>query len=110
MKSPTEKQIHESVIAHWRALGQPWTLVATIPNAKAFGQPGLTKGLFDLLVLGGNVGIGFIELKAKNGKVSEHQEEFRRILHKAGVACVVTFDRDEPISVLEAWGIVRKAA
>ena len=45
----TEKQIQAAVIAHWKAAALPGTLVpAAIPNARAFGQAGLTKGLFIL--------------------------------------------------------------
>ena len=105
----SEKAIQSAVLAHWRHLGLPGTLVAAIPNAGALGQPGLTKGLFDLLVIGPRRGVAFIELKKDGGKLSQSQHDFREILIRAGIAHVVTYGRDEPIRVLEEWGIVRKS-
>ncbi|GJE29756.1 hypothetical protein [Methylobacterium organophilum] len=102
-----ESAIQAAVIAHWRALGLPETLVAAIPNAGALGQAGLTAGLSDLLVLGGAIRIGFIELKTDRGVESEHQARFRIRCEHLGIPCVVTHGRDEPIAVLERWGVVR---
>jgi len=103
-----EKKIQAAVVEHWQTFGLPDTLVAAIPNENAFGQPGLTKGVFDLLVLGGEVGIGLIELKTDTGTLSNKQKEFRRLLIRNGISYAVTYGRDEPITVLEGWGIVRK--
>lgn len=107
---PTEKQIQTAVIAHWRLFGTPGSLVAAIPNAHAHGQPGLTAGLPDLLVVGGDVGVGFIELKTATGKLSEAQWQVRRTIEAAGGHVAVTWGREQPITALEAWGIVRKQA
>lgn len=104
--NPTEKQIQASVLAHWRAFGLPRTLVCAIPNARAFGQPGLHKGLFDLLVIGGNQ-IRFLELKADKGKLSDAQYAFKSILFENSIEYAVTYGRDQPIEVLASWGIVR---
>lgn len=103
-----EKKIQGAVVEHWQTFGLPDTLVAAIPNENAFGQPGLTKGVFDLLVLGGNVGIGLIELKTEKGVLSDDQKAFRRLLIRNGISYAVTYGRDEPVAVLEGWGIVRK--
>ncbi|KLK91401.1 hypothetical protein AA309_20075 [Microvirga vignae] len=103
-----ETKIQAAVVEHWRKLGLPDTLVAAIPNQYAFGQAGLTKGVFDLLVLGGDVGIGLIELKADDGTLSDEQKEFRRLLIINGISYAITYGRDEPITVLEGWGVVRK--
>jgi hypothetical protein len=105
-----ETKIQAAVVEHWQTLGLPDTLVAAIPNQNAFGQAGLTKGVFDLLVLGGDVGIGLIELKTETGTLSDEQKEFRRLLIRNGISYAVTYGRDEPIAVLEGWGIVRKQA
>lgn len=109
-KGLSEKAIQTDTLAHWRVLGRPNTLVAAIPNSRAFGQPGLTKGLPDLLVLGGNIGVGFIELKAGKGRLSPAQEIFRHFAISNGLNYAVTYGRDEPIRTLEAWGIVARAA
>lgn len=110
---PTEKAIQRAVIQHWKAFGIPGTLVAAIPNANAFGQAGLTKGLFDLLVIGiigGPRQVGFIELKAAKGVMSPHQMAFQTLLMANQIPYAVTYGREQPIQVLEAWGIVRPQA
>jgi hypothetical protein len=109
-KGPSEKAIQQAVIDHWRAFGIPGSLVAAIPNAGSFGQSGLTKGLFDLLVVGPGFGVGFIELKTDTGKASPEQESFAAQLEWAKVPHAITHGRDEPIAILEQWGIVRKAS
>lgn len=107
---PLEREIQSAVIAHWGCFGLPNTLVAAIPNANAFGQPGLTRGLFDLVVFGPEIHCGFIELKAARGKLSAAQEEHRMLLIRLAVPNAVCFGRDEPIRLLEQWKIVRRHA
>jgi hypothetical protein len=111
MKQPhlKESAIHKSVIAHWRTLGNPGTLVATIPNMGAFGQYGLTKGLLDLLVIGPGIH-AYLELKTEVGKLSGPQREFIALCESHSITCAVTRGRDEPIRLLEDWGIVRRTA
>lgn len=107
-----ESQIQAAVLAHWRSLALPGTLVAAVPNAGALGQPGLHRGLFDLIVMGGPFlrdRTGWIELKTVNGKVSPHQITFGNICLLNGVPHAITFGRDEPIRVLEEWQVVRRA-
>ncbi|WP_421565588.1 VRR-NUC domain-containing protein [Ochrobactrum sp. EDr1-4] len=104
-----EAQIHKAVIEHWRSAGLPNTLVATIPNMGAMGQYGLTRGLPDLLVIGPRIH-GYIELKTIKGKLSEHQDQFRQLCITRGIPFAVTYGRDEPIRVLQEWGIVKREA
>src|SRR5574337_245551 len=99
VRDATEKQIHAAVIDHWRAVGVADTLVASIPNANAFGQPGLTRGLPDLLVIGPR-GVGFIELKTRTGAPTKAQLHVLGICERWGVPWALTHDRDEPIAVL----------
>ena len=106
----SEKAIQTAVIDHWRALGVPDSLVAAIPNAGSFGQPGLHKGLFDLLVIAPGFGVGFIELKTERGRLSAAQEAFKTVLLRAVVPYAVCSGRDEPIRALEQWGVVRRTA
>ena len=102
------------MVDHWRTLGLPRTLVAAIPNANAHGQPGLTKGLPDLMVIGpracrGN--LAFIELKKERGShVSERLLRLRTLCHEHDVSVVIAYGRDEPIAVLEQWAVVKRAA
>jgi hypothetical protein len=106
-----EDEIQAAVLEHWRLLGTPGSLVAAIPNKRAFGQPGLTKGLFDLIVLSLQLGpqTGWLELKTATpkGRLTQAQSAFRDHLIKLGAPYAITYGRDEPIKVLRAWGAVR---
>jgi hypothetical protein len=104
-----EAEIHKAVMDHWRKLGLPGTLVSTIPNAGAFGQAGLTKGLPDLMILAPGLPVGFIELKTDGGKVSVHQVAFKALCDTMRIPMVITRGRDEPIRILEEWNVVRSA-
>lgn len=109
---PSEDQITAAVIEHWKTFGVPGSLVASIPNRKAFGQAGLTKGLPDLLVLSPQLGrsAGFIEQKRKRGgKLSDAQIDIGKLLMERGAPYAVVRGRDEPIRVLELWGAVKPA-
>lgn len=109
----TEAQIQQAVIEHWKALGLPGTLVAAVPNARAFGQPGLTRGLFDLIAIGGDFlrgRTGWLELKTDKGKATTDQLKFGNLCALNGVPYAIAFGRDEPIRVLEQWQIVRASA
>jgi hypothetical protein len=111
--APRESLIQAAVVDHWRTLGQPRTLVAAIPNANAHGQPGLTKGLPDLMVIGPRVpgNIAFIELKREpKSPVSEAQRDFAALCRGHDIDVVITVGRDEPIRVLEGWGVIKRAA
>ena len=80
---PKETAIQSAVIDHWRLLGQPDTLVAAIPNQNAHGQPGLTRGLPDLLILKPSLAspVGFIELKRnRKSVISDAQFDFAAAL------------------------------
>ena len=84
--APSEDQITAAVVDHWRLLGRLDTLVASIPNKKAFGQPGLTRGLPDLLVLAPGLPVGFIELKKDlRSHYSDDQRLFKRLCEALGI-------------------------
>lgn len=104
-----ESQIHKAVVAHWKALGLPGTMVATIPNMGAMGQHGLTKGLPDLILIAPRLH-GYLELKTETGKLTRPQEDFQSLCIARGIPFYVTYGRDEPIRLLEELGIVRRAA
>ena len=110
--APREGLIQAAVIDHWKALGVPGSLVAAVPNAKAHGQPGLTRGLFDLVVMSPTLGdkTGWLELKADDGELSDAQTFFKLLMIARGVPYAVAYGRDEPIKVLEFWGAVRPQA
>jgi hypothetical protein len=112
--NPLEKEIQSAVVEHWRTLGKPMTLVAAIPLAGAMGQPGLTCGLADLLVMGpdipGPIPIAFMELKRtrRRAKLSNDQLAFAALCARLGILCPTVYGRDEPIEYLERWGVVRE--
>lgn len=110
--APRESLIQAACIDHWRALGVPGSLVAAVPNANAHGQPGLTKGLFDLVVMSPTLGdrTAWLELKADDGELSDDQKKVKLIMIARGVPYAVAYGRDAPIRVLEDWGAVRRAA
>lgn len=112
--TPLEKEIQAAVVEHWRTLGLPNTLVAAIPNAYAHGQPGLTRGLADLLVIGPDIPAypcGFIELKRdERAERTDEQWKFAKLCFELGIPYAVTFGRDQPIALLERWGLVRRQA
>jgi hypothetical protein len=113
MSALSEKQITRAVLAHWRSLAVPGTLVASIPNMGAIGQYGLTKGLPDLIVIGGPVlkdRAGFIELKTVAGKLRPEQITIGNILTLNGNPYAVCHGRDAPIRQLELWGVVRPSS
>ena len=109
---PSEDQITAAVLEHWRTFGVPGSLVAAIPNKRALGQVGLTRGLPDLIVLSPQLGrfTGFIEQKRRRGgRLSDAQLGIGKLLVERGVPYAVCRGRDEPIKILEAWGAVRPA-
>jgi transcriptional regulator with XRE-family HTH domain len=109
---PSEDEVTAAVVEHWKTLGVPGSLVAAIPNKRAFGQAGLTRGLPDLVVLSPRLGAtaGFIELKReRKGRMSSDQKTIRDLLIERGAPYALTRGRDEPIKILEAWGAVRPA-
>ncbi|PTM61910.1 hypothetical protein [Phreatobacter oligotrophus] len=103
-----ESEIQRAVIAHWKALGLPDTLVAAIPNQNAHGQYGLKRGLPDLICIGPR-GVGFIELKRDKGRPTADQLEIKTLCLTRGVDHAITYGREEPIRVLEEWGLVRRS-
>jgi hypothetical protein len=110
--APRESLIQAAVIEHWTAFGVPGSLVAAVPNQNAHGQPGLTPGLFDLVVMSPTLGdkTGWLELKADDGELSAPQRDVRRVMIALGVPYAVAYGRDQPIRVLELWGAVRPEA
>jgi hypothetical protein len=110
---PLERDIQAAVMQHWKTLGYPSTLVAAIPNANAHGQPGLTAGLADLIICGPKVPgkVAFMELKRDpTSRRTDAQMRFARLSAELGICYSVVYGRDQPIEVLERWGVVKRAA
>lgn len=105
----TEAQITSHVMARWRSLGLPDTLVASIPNQRAAGQHGLTRGLPDLLCIGPNF-VGFLELKRAGGKVSAQQKDFKLLCVANGIPHSIAYGLEQAVAVLEHWKMIRPEA
>jgi hypothetical protein len=109
--APSEDDITAAVVGHWERLGVPGSLVASIPNKRAFGQAGLKRGLADLLVLAPGLPVAFLELKRDDDSpISDPQRDFGKLCMALGIPYAICVGRDEPIAMLEAWGAVRRAA
>jgi hypothetical protein len=109
--APYETAIQAAVVEHWRWFGRLNTLVAAIPNARAHGQPGLTRGLPDLLVFGPELPLGLMELKRDHrSAISDDQRLIARLCAELGVPHAYAAGRDEPIAILERWGVMRRRA
>jgi hypothetical protein len=109
--APSEDDITAAVVDHWQKLGVPGSLVASIPNKRAFGQAGLKRGLADLLVLAPGLPVAFVELKRdEDSAISDDQRDFGKLCMQLGIPYAVAVGRDEPIRLLEEWGVVRRAA
>lgn len=107
---PSENAITDAVVEHWRVFGVANSIVAGIPNKRAFGQAGLTPGLPDLLVLSPKLGAltGYIELKrGRGGRLSDAQLVIGELLKMRGAPYAVCSGRDEPIEQLRTWGAIR---
>ena len=109
--APSEDAITSALIDHWRLLRLPDTLVASIPNKRAFGQAGLKRGLADLVVFAPGLPVAFLELKRDyDSPISDDQREFGKLCMRLGINYAICIGRDEPIAQLETWGAVRPQA
>jgi VRR-NUC domain-containing protein len=107
---PYEQETTAAIVDHWKLCGVPGSLVASIPNKQAHGQPGLTPGLPDLLVMTPQLGslTGYIELKRMRlGRLSPAQIKIGGIIQERGAPYAICRGRDEPIAQLRAWGAIR---
>lgn len=74
-------------------------------EAAKFKQMGVRAGFPDLILLVPNKFYTFcgIELKAKNGRQSEHQKEYQREFERIGAKYVVVRSLDEFISIIDEY-------
>jgi hypothetical protein len=110
MSDVREADIQKAVVDRWRTIGLPGTFIGAIPNQRAFGQPGLTAGLPDLILIGPPRLHGYLELKTTTGKLSGPQREFQSLCIARGIPFYVTYGLDQAIALIEDLGIVRRAA
>jgi hypothetical protein len=108
MRNREERELQATVIAWWRQLGTPGSLVAAFPNENAHGQPGLTPGMFDLVVWSNELGsrTGWLELKRRKGKLSLEQDNRRMQMIALGIPHAVADNIEDVVAVLKNWGAI----
>jgi hypothetical protein len=101
---PREADIQSAVLQHWRTFQTVGSLVAAVPNARAFGQAGLTKGLFDLVVLSPALdgATAWLELKrAHGGRLTEAHRLWAGRGRRSRLGGAIEHDRGEARQGLE---------
>lgn len=76
----------------------------TPTEAALFKALGVISGLPDLCVTWAVARIGFIELKADGGALTQNQEAVHRKLAGMGFSVAVARSVDEALSLLASWG------
>lgn len=114
----SEAAIRRAAFTHWKLFRAPGTAIISIPNEGADRRnrfvvldhiaQGMFPGAPDWGCLGPEAGkIRFLEFKADDGKLSDEQKSCHALLRSLGFEVEVTWGRDEPIIVLERWGMCR---
>lgn len=105
-------------IHRWNELQKPAAIIFHVPNggkrtkaeAAIFKAMGVRAGVFDYIVLmpgidGDHPYAGFIEIKDKDGRMSEAQRQFKIEVESMGFMTAVVRSLDEWVEVLERWGV-----
>ena len=60
-----------------------------------------------LIVLSPELPVGFIEIKTDKGRIRPEQQDFAAMCDALHIHHAITRGRDEPIRILEAWGVTK---
>lgn len=111
-----EKDIQSAILKMWKQSMVSGSLVAAIPNQRAFGQSGLTKGLPDLILIANGAHM-YLELKRGkgfwNGKkvsagtLSNEQKAFAEICNANNIKWSVSYGLSDAIEQCRAFGVIR---
>lgn len=120
MKAAAPSELQEQQALRKRLYyAAPQIKLVAVPNAARRSQweankarqEGLAKGFPDLAAIWPGGGIAFIEMKAKTGRVSEHQQEWLDRLIAYGFRAAVCRSADAAIAFLRECGApVREVA
>ena len=65
---------------------------------------GMITGWPDLTVIGPEGLVGFLEVKAPGGRLSDAQQDIKHMMHHMGQLWAVVHSQDEAVQTLQAWG------
>ncbi|RJP45468.1 VRR-NUC domain-containing protein [Candidatus Parcubacteria bacterium] len=108
-----EADIQRAIVNYLRSVLLPTHRVVAFPNASrrtatgraANAVPGLTPGVFDLIIFGGSR-CWWMEVKTQKGRLSHAQEEWRDWLLTMGlIPFAVVRSIDDARTAINAWGI-----
>lgn len=114
MRTP-EQPIHEGVVQLLKFAAAPGVVWYHPPNGEArnprtgarLKAMGVVPGVADIaLVLPGGLA-AFLEIKASDGRQSEHQRAFEGRVRGAGARYAVAKSIDEARAILRDWGALR---
>ncbi len=113
--APTEYQLHCAVVdtvRRWIMPGWIFTHIASGQyrdqvTAARLKRMGVVAGFPDLIFFGPHGEVCAIELKAKNGRLSEAQAAVKRHIEAGGHGYLCSSDHREVIATLKSWGVVR---
>lgn len=115
-RSP-EREFNIAAQHHLRTVLQPPGLAFHIPNGGKRSRVegallkamGVTAGVPDQCVLWDGPGVGFLEMKAKDGRLSDEQHEIIERLQAMGVNVAVVKTLDDIDKALSQWGVPVRA-
>lgn len=76
----------------------------TAAGGRRMKRQGLLPGMPDLLVMQAPGRVGFLEVKAPQGRVSEAQAEAHAMLRRLGFNVSVVRSHDDAVAMLQEWG------
>lgn len=106
----TEAEIQKTVFSNLRKRGFPGVVFWHVPNDKASRRKaGYREGVSDVHAL--HRGKFYcLELKKDGGRATEPQMKFVSEVNAAGGYSCVAEGLEQALCVLEAWGLIRRAA
>jgi hypothetical protein len=110
-----EHQIQKGIIDFWRLAGRRDLRLIAIPNGELRAQSvalrlkaeGVVPGVPDLLVVRDDGRVGWLEVKAPGGSMSDAQKGFAHMLVTHGHAWALVRGIDEAQTMLGRWGALR---
>jgi hypothetical protein len=113
--APSEFQVHCMVVdtvKRWIMPGWIYTHIASGEKrdqvtAARLKRMGVVAGFPDLMFFGPHGEVCAIELKAKGGRLSEHQAAIKRHLEQAGHGYHCSSDYRDVIETLKGWEVLR---